>query len=370
MLIPNHPDDERLSALASRDTDATADASLTAHVSSCVRCTALVDELGALRAALAELPDLRPHPAPPAPAAGRADRRAVDRLGGWARRFFAPVLAAGAALALVGVVGTAAPALSWADFARAPRRVRSLATSAATERGATATEPRAPSTRRVQRLERRHRQLRGSHRRRSRQRGRPRRQSDGRPSRVPTGDAEDRPTSDGDRIATALRRHRRTPQRSPWPMVLFAGVALMIAAGAPALDPGAARRLIAAPQRAEAAARRSRAPGSSTSDQRRHEQRRPAGVPEGRSAAARPRRATRARDRDLAGLTHRPGRGARLGRGGAPGCPGARRRSVTTGRIGAREAAQWPPRRRAGRRVRAVVLARGAPDSRGWPTPR
>ena len=29
MLIPNHPNDERLSALASRETDATADATLT-----------------------------------------------------------------------------------------------------------------------------------------------------------------------------------------------------------------------------------------------------------------------------------------------------------------------------------------------------
>ena len=60
MLIPNHPNDERLSALASRETDATADATLTAHVSTCPRCTDLVTELGALRAALADLPDLAP----------------------------------------------------------------------------------------------------------------------------------------------------------------------------------------------------------------------------------------------------------------------------------------------------------------------
>ena len=110
MLIPNHPDDERLSALASRDTDAIADAGLTTHVSSCIRCTELVDELGALRLALADLPDLQPsRPLQLVPPV-EADHT-VDRLGGWARRFFAPVLVSGAALVLVGVIGTASPSL-------------------------------------------------------------------------------------------------------------------------------------------------------------------------------------------------------------------------------------------------------------------
>ena len=69
------------------------------HVSSCVRCTGLVEELGALRASLAELPDLRPHrPLRLLPEVEPSARR-VDRLGGWARRLFAPVLTAGAALA-------------------------------------------------------------------------------------------------------------------------------------------------------------------------------------------------------------------------------------------------------------------------------
>ena len=113
MLIPNHPNDERLSALASRETDATADATLTAHVSSCSRCTDLVNELGALRAALADLPDVAPsRPLRLLPPVEAAPAGAADRLGGWARRFFAPVLASGAALALVGLIGTAAPALS------------------------------------------------------------------------------------------------------------------------------------------------------------------------------------------------------------------------------------------------------------------
>jgi anti-sigma factor RsiW len=111
MLIPNHPNDERLSALASGDPEAVADSALSEHVASCVRCTDTVAELGALRAALAEMPDLQPHrplqllpPVPDAPAR-------ADRVGGWARRFFAPMLTAGAALALVGFVGTASPLL-------------------------------------------------------------------------------------------------------------------------------------------------------------------------------------------------------------------------------------------------------------------
>ena len=111
MLTPNHPDPERLSALASRDTDATADASLSEHLSTCDRCTGLLEELGAIRMSLAELPDLQPHrPLRLLPEAAD-EPAAIDRLGGWARRVFAPALTAGAALAMVGLIGTATPAL-------------------------------------------------------------------------------------------------------------------------------------------------------------------------------------------------------------------------------------------------------------------
>ena len=111
MLIPNHPDDERLSALASSDPEAAADATLTEHVASCMRCTDTVAELGALRASLAELPDLQPdRPLQLLPPVADTPARA-DRVGGWARRFFAPMLTAGAALALVGLVGTTVPIL-------------------------------------------------------------------------------------------------------------------------------------------------------------------------------------------------------------------------------------------------------------------
>jgi hypothetical protein len=110
MLIPNHPEDERLSALAFGDTDATGDASLTDHVATCARCTETLNELGALRASLASLPDLRPsRPLQLVPGVVGQDG-APDRLGGWVRRLFAPMLTAGVALALVGVVGTASPA--------------------------------------------------------------------------------------------------------------------------------------------------------------------------------------------------------------------------------------------------------------------
>ena len=111
MLIPNHPDDERLSALASNDTDATADRSLTDHVATCVRCTDLVAELGALRASLAELPDLAPsRPLQLVPGLDGGSE-SPDTIGGWARRLFAPLIVAGSTLAFVGLVGTALPAL-------------------------------------------------------------------------------------------------------------------------------------------------------------------------------------------------------------------------------------------------------------------
>lgn len=112
MLIPNHPQDERLSALASGDPEAVAEATLSAHVAECQRCAAVVDDLRVLTSSLAALPDLRPHrPLRLLPEVVEAPSRA-DRLGGWARRFFAPALTAGAALAMVGLVGTTAPALN------------------------------------------------------------------------------------------------------------------------------------------------------------------------------------------------------------------------------------------------------------------
>ena len=232
MLIPNHPDDERLSALASRDTDAIADAKLTEHVSSCIRCTELVDELGALRLALADLPDLPPsRPLQLVPPV-EADH-AVDRLGGWARRFFAPVLVSGAALVLVGVVGTAGPAFSgMASSGQAGAAPQEAAVASSAERdNAAPSEPVAT------------RDLVGAS------------DSVSAPELAAGGEAagSENPQasnevhmfqSDGGLAAVDApgtdesNREEQPPSaqtdleasRSPWPMVLFAGVALIVAA--------------------------------------------------------------------------------------------------------------------------------------------
>ena len=216
MLNQNHPDDERLSALASHDADATADAALTAHVSSCDRCTGLVDELGLLRTALAELPDIAPaRPLRLLPPAGVTEPASGDRLGGWARRFFAPVLASGAALALVGVIGTAAPALdniaTGQGGAPAPLAQEEAAASeaaAAPGGGGFAAEASAPANRDLGDA--------GA--------------SDGAElfssgEAVAAGEESPAGADQGDFGRLALEQ-----ERSPWPMVLFAGVALMIAA--------------------------------------------------------------------------------------------------------------------------------------------
>ena len=227
MLNTNHPDDELLSALASHDTDAAADTSLTDHVASCTRCTALVDEFGAIRAILAELPDLQPNrplrllPDVPDPRA--------DRIGGWARRAFGPVLAAGAALALVGMVGTAAPnltAMSGSAAAPSAEADDAIASAAAdhafesaeerydagsAEAAAEPGEEGAPAASPAQ-LAPTNDRLSASGGRRG----------------INSLSGEDSFGEDGDTPAAA---ESPAAERSPWPMVLFTGVALMVAAG-------------------------------------------------------------------------------------------------------------------------------------------
>ncbi|HJP71359.1 MAG TPA: hypothetical protein VJ975_06535 [Candidatus Limnocylindria bacterium] len=219
MLIPNHPADERLSALAFGDTDATADTSLTGHVSTCIRCTDLVNELGALRASLAELPDISPSRPlrllPPVEAQGST----ADRLGGWARRFFAPVLTAGAALALVGLVGTTTPAFQGESIFQDAGSELSAQASMALEApaadgggalgGATApsAEPEAAGGEALS----------------------------GTDAVTPAESNVERALSaTGDDYQDADEgAGTSTPapaERSPWPMILFTGVALMVAA--------------------------------------------------------------------------------------------------------------------------------------------
>ena len=132
MLIPNHPADERLSALASNDPDATADSSLTGHVTSCVRCTASVNELGALRASLADLPDLQPH-RPLRLLPDVADAPESVGFGSTVRRLFAPVLTAGAALAFIGLVGTTLSPITSEIFANVSTELSGSDTEAGAE---------------------------------------------------------------------------------------------------------------------------------------------------------------------------------------------------------------------------------------------
>ena len=215
MLIPNHPDDERLSALASRDDDATQDAALTSHVSTCIHCTEVVKDLGALRASLADLPDLAPNrplrllpPVADAPVAAG---------GGWIRRLFAPALTAGAALAMVGLVGTVGPFAAMQSSGAAPgmdadagaeeaaaselQQVWSSAAAApaAGGEGDSAGEEPGASPESFRGLT------------------------------DETAATDEEPADGSNTFGTATDR-QLPAERSPWPMVLFTGIALMVAA--------------------------------------------------------------------------------------------------------------------------------------------
>ena len=213
MLIPNHPHDERLSALASGDPEAVADSVLSEHVASCHRCTDTVAELGALRASLAELPDLRPHrPLQLLPPVTDPEPSRLDRAGGWARRLFAPVLTAGAALAVVGLVGTSAPLLG----GMASQAVPGLEADTAAEMAPDATDQRQLSEYGASVGDGAGEADNG--------------ESAEEPAVEPLrsggdGAAINESDSDGERLARTT-----AAERSVWPMVLFAGVALMVAA--------------------------------------------------------------------------------------------------------------------------------------------
>jgi hypothetical protein len=200
MLSTNHPDDERLSALAAADADATDDAALVAHVAACASCTAMVDDLGLLRATLADLPDLHPHR--PLRLVPEADA-APDRIGGWMRKAFGPAMAAGAALALIGMVGTTAPLLNGmasgggAAQEAAASDVRLTAQSAAAQPGAGGVEGfYSPET-------------------------------DGETRSVDGAGAE-APDTAGE-PNSQVTADPALAERSIWPMVLFTGIALLIA---------------------------------------------------------------------------------------------------------------------------------------------
>ena len=137
------------------------------------------------------------------------------RVGGWARRFFAPMLTAGAALALVGVVGTTVPLLGGAQSGAAPAALEQAETDGTTNRdnpnpagGAAASEE--PGTLDYG--------------------------SEAAPSDAELGPALEPLHSDAeapvaaDNSGSDLEPIGLTDERPIWPMLLFAGVALMIAA--------------------------------------------------------------------------------------------------------------------------------------------
>jgi hypothetical protein len=152
MMNTNHPDDELLAAFAGADPDATGDPALSEHLASCDRCTTTVADLRSLSNALGALPDLAPHrPLRFLPPVDEPRPTFADRLGGVVRGIFAPALTAGAALVLVGAVGTFGPsmeALSGGGDAAAPQEGAAMeaAESAAAAPGGEAAEDQGRAT--------------------------------------------------------------------------------------------------------------------------------------------------------------------------------------------------------------------------------
>ena len=107
MQHPNHPEDERLAALAASEPDALTDASLVTHVSGCARCAPMVQDLRTLQSALAGLPDIPPSrplrflPAVPEPGSHRT------RWLGLLHGITGPAMAVAILLIVVGSFGTA-----------------------------------------------------------------------------------------------------------------------------------------------------------------------------------------------------------------------------------------------------------------------
>jgi hypothetical protein len=214
MLIPNHPHDERLSALASGDPEVLADSALSEHVASCHRCADTVAEFGALRASLAELPDLRPlRPLQLVPPVTEPSAIPVDGVGAWARRLFAPVLTAGAALAMVGLVGTSVPLLG-------------QGASQAPPGGAEMADQAEESDMAATRADDNYTFNTGG----GADDGSGDREAAEEPAAEPLeseadGRTLDATAADGEQVTATT-----AVQRSIWPMVLFTGVALMVAA--------------------------------------------------------------------------------------------------------------------------------------------
>ncbi|MGI8930259.1 MAG: hypothetical protein ACR2F5_03015 [Candidatus Limnocylindria bacterium] len=222
MLNQDHPEDERLSALAAGDTDALNDAASSTHLTSCDRCAGVVAELRMMRSVLAEMPDVAPHrPLRLLPPVEADSPGTVDRLGQWAKRLFAPALTAGAALAMVGMVGTALPGLSGAQSGAggAGSEDTRLQVEAASSQAAAASDGQEMAPFATEEIV-----------------GSGSGENDGLGTGATTeGEGGTSSTDEGinrDFGDTDARGAVDAFQadRSPWPMVLFAGIALMIGA--------------------------------------------------------------------------------------------------------------------------------------------
>jgi hypothetical protein len=151
MPMQNHPDDEALARFADADPEALGDSGISGHLDACDRCRTVVDDLRSLRLALSAMPD--PAVAPPRPLrflppVEPRPATFADRVGAVIRGAFAPVVTAGAALALVGAVGTADIATNFAPAsgpAPGPAAPQAEEETQASEEGFTAAELTTPT---------------------------------------------------------------------------------------------------------------------------------------------------------------------------------------------------------------------------------
>jgi hypothetical protein len=211
MKPDHHPDEERLAAFAGGEPDV----ELRLHIRDCAQCQSIVDELTMLRAALAELPDLAPsRPLRLLPEVPARQPAAAERLAGWTRRAFAPLLAAGFGLAIVGSLGTvgstfnmgsagAAPAGAFYGNAAASGAPAGITSAPGVEPGASGGGAEAAAGRSSS------------------------------PSAADSASSSPETASSATSSPEPARAVFETPPASPprplWPMVLFAGVALIIA---------------------------------------------------------------------------------------------------------------------------------------------
>lgn len=206
VIISDHPGDELLSALADHDSEAIGSPAAE-HVAACAQCTAIVGEFSTLRIALGQLPDVAP-PRPLRLLSPTSDAPSTPAgLGPWIRRLFGPVMAGGAALALIGMIGTTTPFLSGAAAGDSVQHERAVA-QPESSKGPAAGGVDGPA-------------LQASPGTQDSEYGTDN-SAQPTPVQAPAGPSGEEAL--GGNVSAPL------PERSLWPMLLFAGVAMMVAA--------------------------------------------------------------------------------------------------------------------------------------------